>query len=139
MSSPWTEVTNETLRRIFTSDKIRSIFYTDKFLFKLLCKPKDSVATGDKNNIVYEIDCSNCETVSFDGFRVKIAFRWTQKIFKDCDWENNEIAKHCFHNFSWDQKKVVDKGSRLISKKSKETINSLKNPSYINKFSFMSP
>ena len=30
-----------------------------------------------------------------------------------------EIAKHCWeadHNFSWDQKKVVDKESRLIPK-----------------------
>ena len=32
---------------------------------KLLCKPKDRVATEDKNNIVYEIDCSNCEAVYF--------------------------------------------------------------------------
>ena len=34
-------------------------------LRKLLCKPKDRVATEDKNNIVYEIDCSNCQTVYF--------------------------------------------------------------------------
>ena len=32
---------------------------------KLLCKPKDPVATEDKNNIVYEIDCSNCQAVYF--------------------------------------------------------------------------
>ena len=31
---------------------------------KLLCKPKDQVATEDKSNIVYGIDCSsNCEAV----------------------------------------------------------------------------
>ena len=34
-------------------------------LRKLLCKPKDRVATEDKNNTVYEIDCSNCQTVYF--------------------------------------------------------------------------
>ena len=34
-------------------------------LRKLLCKPKDRVATEDKNNIVYEIDCSNCQAVYF--------------------------------------------------------------------------
>ena len=32
---------------------------------KLFCKPKDRVSAEDKNNIVYEIDCSNCETVYF--------------------------------------------------------------------------
>ena len=34
-------------------------------MLKLLCKPKDRVATEDKNNIIYEIDCSNCEAVYF--------------------------------------------------------------------------
>ena len=32
---------------------------------KLVCKPKDRVATEDKNNIVYKIDCSNCQAVYF--------------------------------------------------------------------------
>ena len=44
---------------------IRSTFYTENTLRKLLCKPKDRVATEDKNNIVYEIDCSNSEAVYF--------------------------------------------------------------------------
>ena len=57
--------TSENLRRILRSHKIRSTFYTENTLRKLLCKPKDQVATEDKNNIVYEIDCSNCEAVYF--------------------------------------------------------------------------
>ena len=32
---------------------------------KLLWNPKDRVAAEDKNNIVYEIDCSNCQAVYF--------------------------------------------------------------------------
>ena len=32
---------------------------------ELLYKPKDRVATEDKNNIVYEIAYSNCEAVYF--------------------------------------------------------------------------
>ena len=62
---PYVEGTSEKLRHILRSHKIRSIFYTEKTLRKLLCKPKDRVATEDKNNIVYEIDCSNCEAVYF--------------------------------------------------------------------------
>ena len=53
------------LRSILRSHKIRSTFYTENTLCKLLCKPKDWVATEDKNNLVYEIDCSNCEAVYF--------------------------------------------------------------------------
>ena len=62
---PYVEGTSEKLRRILRSHKIRSTFYTENALRKLLCEPKDRVATEDKNNIVYEIDCSNCEAVYF--------------------------------------------------------------------------
>ena len=56
---PYVEGTTEKPRRILRSHKIRSTFYTENTLHKLLCKPKDRVATEDENNIVYEIDCSN--------------------------------------------------------------------------------
>ena len=56
---PYVEGTTEKLRRILRSHKIRSTFYTENTLRKLLCKPKDRVATEDENNIVYQIDCSN--------------------------------------------------------------------------------
>ena len=55
---PYVEGTSEKLWRLLRSNKIRSTFYTEMTLRKLLCKPKDGVATDDKNNIVYEIDCS---------------------------------------------------------------------------------
>ena len=61
---PYVEGTSEKLRRILRSHKIRSTFYTEKTLHKLLFKPKDRVAKEDKNNITYEIDCSNCEAGS---------------------------------------------------------------------------
>ena len=58
------EGTSEKLWCILRSHKIRSTFYTEMTLPKLLCKPKDRVATEDKNNIVYEIDCSNCQALN---------------------------------------------------------------------------
>ena len=57
---PYSESTNEKLRCTLRSYKIKSTFYTESALRKLLCKPKDLVATEDKNNIVYEINCRNC-------------------------------------------------------------------------------
>ena len=58
---PYIEGTSEKLSRILKSHKIRPTFYTESILHKLLCKLKDQVASEDKNNIVYEIDCSNCK------------------------------------------------------------------------------
>ena len=60
---PYVEVNTEKLQPIFRSQKIRSNFYTESALCKLLCQPKYSEATENKSNIVYEIDCSNCEAV----------------------------------------------------------------------------
>ena len=57
--------TSEKLWRILRSHKIRSTFYTEMTLRKLLFELKDQVAAEDKNNIVYEIDCSNCQAVYF--------------------------------------------------------------------------
>ena len=59
--------------------------------------------------------------------------------------DKNEIAKHCWeadHNFNWDQKKVLDRKSRLIPKKIKEIIHYLKNtltkfPTYFLKYGFL--
>ena len=52
------------------------------------------------------------------------------------------MAKHCWeadHNFICDQKKVVDRDSRLICRRIKETIHSLKSPNHIKKISYMFP
>ena len=61
----YVEGTSEKLWHILRSHKTRSTFYTENTLHKLLCKHKDGVATEDKNNIAYEIDCCNCEAVYF--------------------------------------------------------------------------
>ena len=60
---PYVEGSGEKLRCILRSHKIRSSSHTDNILRKRFCKPKDQVATENKNNIVYEIDCKNCEAV----------------------------------------------------------------------------
>ena len=109
---------------------------------KLFCKPKDRVATEYKNNIFYEIDCSNCEAVYFGKSTRSLKSRSDkhERPFRNCDCDKNEIAKHCWetdYNFNWDQKKVIDRESRLIPRKIKETIHSLKNPKRINKISYL--
>ena len=105
------EGTREKLSGILKSHKIRSTFYTESTLLKLLCKPKDRVATEDKNNMVYEIDCTNCEPVYFDEPKWSVELRSDEhrRSVRKCDFDKNGIAKHCWeadYNFSWDQKQV---------------------------------
>lgn len=49
-------------------------------------------------------------------------------LSKNCDCEKYQIAKHYReedNNFSWNQKNVVDRESRLLPRKIKETIYSV--------------
>ena len=116
---PYVERTSEKLRRILRSHKIRSTFYTENTFCKLLCKPEDQVAAEDKGNIFHEIDCSNCEAVYFGESKRSLKSRSDERkrSVRNCDYDKNEFTKHCWEadqNFSWDQKKVIDRESRLI-------------------------
>ena len=141
---PNIEDTSEKLQRILKSHKIRSTFYTESTLSKLLCKPKDWVTKEDKNNIIFASNCSNCEVVYFGESKRSLKLHSGEhKIsVRNYDREKNENIKHCWEadqNFSWYQKNVVDRESRLIPRKIKETIHSLKNPNHINKISYLLP
>ena len=59
------------------------------------------------------------------------------RIFQKMYFEKNKIVKSYLEadqNFSWDQKKVIDRESKLILRKIKETVHFLKNPKDINIF-----
>ena len=60
----YVEGTSEKLWPVLKSHKIISTFQTESTFCKVLCKPKDQVATKVTNNIVYEIVYSNCEAVN---------------------------------------------------------------------------
>ena len=90
----YVEGTSEKIRCIFRSYKIRSTFYTENTLCKLICKPQDPVATEDKNNIAYEIDCRNCETVYFGE---------SKQSLKSCSDERKRSAR----NFDYDKKQIT--------------------------------
>ena len=65
-----------------------------------------------------------------------------KRFVRNCNCDKNDIDKHCWeadHNFKWDRKKVIDRESKLIPRKIKETILSLKNSNLINKISYMLP
>ena len=59
--------------------------YKENTLYKLICKPKDGVAKKHEKNIVYGIDCNNCETVHSIGSKqsLKFALRRTQNFYQE--------------------------------------------------------
>ena len=59
-------------------------------LRKLLCKPRDRVATEDKDNIVYEIDCSNCQESK--RYLKSRSYKHKRSV-RNYDYDKNETAK----------------------------------------------
>ena len=111
---------------------------------KRLRKPKDRIATEDKSTIVYEIDYSKSEAVYFGESKRSLKSRSDEhkRSVRNCDCDQNEIANHCWepdHNFNWNQKKFIDRESRLNPRKIKKTIHPLKNPNHVNKIFHMFP
>ena len=124
---------SEKLRRIFKSHKIRPTFCNENTLRKILFKPKNWVSTRrqDNSNIFYGIDSRDSEAFYFSESKWSLKPRSDEhkRSVRNCDCKKKEISKHCWvadHNFSWDQKKLIDRESRLIPKKIKETKHSLK-------------
>ena len=60
---PYVKVAREKLQLTLGTHGTRFTFYTKNTLRKLLCTPKDRVATEDEKKIVLEIDFSNCRVV----------------------------------------------------------------------------
>ena len=71
--------------------------------------------------MVYETDCSSCVAVDFGESKryLKLCSDENKRSVRHRDCKKNEIVKHCWeadHNLSWDQKKVADRESKLISR-----------------------
>ena len=89
----YVEGTSEKLWAVLKSHRIRSTFYTESILSELFCKPKDQVATEDQNNIVYEINHSNCESVYIRKSQRSLNSRSDERKrpVRNCDCEKMKL------------------------------------------------
>ena len=113
---PYVEGTSKKLRCI-----LRSTFYFESTLCKLLCKPKDRVATEDKNNIVYEIDCSKCEAVYFGESKpsLKSCSYEHKRFVRNCDCQKNKIAIHYWEADHIRRKLLIKKAGLSLGRSKK--------------------
>ena len=64
---PYVKGTSEQLKRIFNDHNINCTFYTTTTLHTLLSHAKDPVPSEQRNNIVYQNDCKDCEAVYLES------------------------------------------------------------------------
>ena len=78
------------------------------------------MAAEDKNNIIFEIGCSKCDTVYLGESKRSLKSRADEhkRSAENYSCEKNRFAKHCWeedYNCSWDQKKVVEREIQHIN------------------------
>ena len=144
ISVPFVPGISNALQRIFRTHNIKCRFRSTDTLRNILSHPKDKISMDNTNNVIYQIPCSDCDSVYIGetkrtfGQRVKEHKRAVQ----NGDLTKNEIADHCWtnnHNFDWDNRKIIDKENGWTARKIKETLHSNKNNSSINSTSYNVP
>ena len=92
------------------------------------------MTTENKNNIIFENGCSKCEAVYFGEskrlLKVSIVIKMNLR---------NTVGKRITTVAGIKRKLLKGKFTRLIPRKIKEAIHSLKNLNHINKISYMVP
>ena len=60
---PYIQSLSEQYQRTLSQHNIKSTFYTATTLRKILPSPKDPISTEKKHNIIYKLDCKDCDAV----------------------------------------------------------------------------
>ena len=64
---PYNQGESEQLRRTFNKYNIKTTFYTPTTLRSLLSKPKDPILKEDRNDVIYQLDCTGICTLKKHG------------------------------------------------------------------------
>ena len=61
--SPTSKASVNNLKEKLSKHNIKSTFHTTTTLHKILSSPKDPIPTEKKHNIIYKLDCKDCDVV----------------------------------------------------------------------------
>ena len=94
------------------NEHIKGTFYTQTTLRNLLSKPKDPIRKEDRNIVVYQLNCNDCEAVYVGETKRTLNITAEEYItaIKSAS-KRSHTAENCWkynHDFDWEHKKVLD-------------------------------
>ena len=94
---PYIQGISEQLQRTLSQHNIKSTFYTTTTLRKILPSPKDPIPTEKKHNIIYKLDCKDCDAVYVGESKRAYQTRTGEHIsaVRKGDTKRYETADHC--------------------------------------------
>ena len=141
---PYMQGLREQLQRTLSQHNIKSTFYTATTLRKILPSPKYPVPTEKKHNIIYKLDCKDCDAVYIGESKRAYQTRIGEHIsaVQKADTKRYETADHCWkfnHDFNWTENKILGHELNTTTRQIKETINSIITENCINGISCKLP
>ena len=124
------------VKRALKKHNVKATFYTQTTLRSLLSKPKDPIPKEDRNNVVYQLNCKDCEAVYVGETKQTLNIRAEEHItaIKPAS-KRGHTAEHCWihnHDFDWEHEKVLDFEKNWKTRTIKEAIYSEENEHHIN-------
>ena len=112
---PYIKGISETTTRLLKTFGIGVAHKPTKSLHSILCKPKDEMAKEDKTNIIYKINCTNCNKhyIGQSGRPLHLRLHEHQLAVKRHDI-SSLISIHvdnCGHTFNWENVQILDRGN----------------------------
>ena len=103
---PYIQGLSEQLQRTLSQHNIKSTFCTATTLRKILPSPKDPIPTEKKHNIIYKLDCKDCDAVYIGESKRAYQTRIGDHIsaVRKADTRRYETADHCWkfnHEINW--------------------------------------
>jgi len=117
------------------------VYYNNKNVYRLFSKVKDKDDISQQSNIVYKINCNNCNTCYIGQTKQYFKDRLRQHK-NDCNITNinkvnkTALATHHFkeenHNFDFDNARIVDRENNWLKRNISEMIQIELNTNNIN-------
>ena len=93
---PYIQGPSEQLQKTLSQHNIKSTFYTATTLHKILPCPKDPIPIEKKHNIIYKLDCKDCDDVYISESKRAYQTRIGEHIsaVQKADTKRYETADH---------------------------------------------
>ena len=137
IATPYVSGTNERIQRILSKYNIFLGNKSSNTIKNLLVKPKDKVKTNDKCNIVYKLNCNNCN-VEYIGETGRNLCTRMEEHERDVriGKENSQVYHHSRstgHSFGFQEPSVLHQNSNVWYRRRLESFYTINHPNSINR------
>ena len=129
---------SEAVTSILSNINVQVYMKPFRTLRRILSHPKDRVPDDDKSNVVYKINCRDCDAsyVGETKRALKTCVSEHHRAVKKMDFSGSALAQHAWehdHHIDWTSACILDVESHYRSRLAREAIHICRQPSSLNR------